>query len=308
MKSFSVTLLSTCALLTLAPATRADNSTNPASPAALTVTTYNLRFASPNPPNAWPQRRPLVRELIQNIVPDVLGTQEGVYSQLKDLATDLPEFDWIGLGREGGSRGEFMAVFYRKARLEPLAYDHFWLSDTPEVMNSASWGNTYRRMVTWVKFRDRLTAQEFYLFNTHFDHEVQLAREKSAALVRQRVAALQTKLPVLLIGDFNAAAESNEAYAILTDDQFFADAWLVAPERSGAGVGTFNDFKAAVPGGPRIDWILTRGEVAVERAEMSTFAPAGQFPSDHFPVTVKLRFLHGETNTPKIPIDKSASP
>ena len=152
----------------------------------LTVMTYNLRYASPNPPNAWPQRRPLMRELIQRVSPDVFGTQEGLYSQLKDLASDLPEFEWIGLGRDGGSRGEFMAVFYRKARLEPLAFDNFWLSDMPEVIGSSTWGNSNRRMVTWVKFLDRQTRREFFLWNTHFDHEVQAAREKSADLVQNR--------------------------------------------------------------------------------------------------------------------------
>jgi endonuclease/exonuclease/phosphatase family metal-dependent hydrolase len=44
-----------------------------------------------------------------------------------------------------------------------------------------------------------------------------------------------------------------------------------------------------VPDGPRIDWILTRGDVTVERAETSTFSRDGQFPSDHFPVTARLR-------------------
>jgi endonuclease/exonuclease/phosphatase family metal-dependent hydrolase len=261
----------------------------PSSANALTVMTYNLRYASANPPNAWPTRRPLMRELIQQLAPDVLGTQEGVYPQLKELASDLPEFDWIGLGREGGSRGEFMAVFYRKARLEALAYDHFWLSDTPDVMNSATWGNTNRRMVTWVKFRDRETGNEFFVFNTHFDHQVQAAREKSAELVRKRITTLNTKLPVLLIGDFNAAAGDNKAYEILTAEKFFSDAWLAAPERRGDGVSTFNDFKPAEMKGERIDWILTRGDVAVERAELSTFSRDGQFPSDHFPVTARLR-------------------
>jgi endonuclease/exonuclease/phosphatase family metal-dependent hydrolase len=249
-----------------------------------------LRFASPNPPNAWPQRRPLMRELIQQLAPDVMGTQEGIYAQLKELASDLPKCDWIGLGREGGSRGEFMGVFYRKARLEPLAFNHFWLSDTPEVMDSASWGNTHRRMVTWVKFRDRANNVEFYVFNAHFDHQVQKAREKSAELVRQRVAALNTQSPVLLIGDFNAAAESNKAYEILTADKFFSDAWLSASERHGDGVGTFNDFKAAVPHGPRIDCILTRGSLVVDLAEIWTFSRDGQFPGDHFPVVAKVRF------------------
>ena len=36
-----------------------------ASPATLTVMTHNLKFASPNPLNAWPARRPLMREVIQ---------------------------------------------------------------------------------------------------------------------------------------------------------------------------------------------------------------------------------------------------
>jgi hypothetical protein len=39
------------------------------------------------------------------------------------MVADLPAFQWIGVGRDGGSRGEFMAVFYRTARLEPLAFD-----------------------------------------------------------------------------------------------------------------------------------------------------------------------------------------
>jgi len=111
------------------PNAQAPLGANP-SPAALTVMTYNLKFASTNPPNAWPARRPLVREVIRQIAPDVIGTQEGLYEQLKDIAADLPEYDWIGLGRNGGSRDEFMAVFFRKGRLEPLEFDHFWLSDT----------------------------------------------------------------------------------------------------------------------------------------------------------------------------------
>ncbi len=285
MKKATISLVIGSLLAGFSPA-HAEDSTNPP---PLCVMTYNLRFASPNPPNAWPTRRPLVREVIQSIAPDVMGTQEGVYAQLKDLAADLPEFEWIGLGREGGSKGEFMAVFYRKARLEPLAFDHFWLSDTPDVIGSTTWGNSNRRMVTWIKFRDRATSDEFFLFNTHFDHQIQLAREKSAELVRQRVTALDTKLPVILIGDFNAAAETNQAYLVLTADKFFSDAWLSARERRGEGVGTFNDFKAAVPNGPRIDWVLTRGEVVVDRAEIPTFSRNGQFPSDHFPVATWLR-------------------
>jgi len=260
-----------------------------AEPAALTVMTYNLKFASPNPPNAWSQRRPLMRQLIQQAAPDVIGTQEGLYSQLQDLAEDLPAFHWIGLGRDGGSRGEFMAVFYRKTRLEPLTFDHFWLSDTPEVMGSKTWGPKLARMVTWVKFRDRQTKTEFIFVNTHFDHQVQEAREKSARLVREKVATFDPRLPVLLVGDFNAAAGRNKAYEILTGDKFLTDTWTSARERVNEGIGTFNGFSAVEKDGPRIDWILSRGDVAADHAEIVTFSRDNQFPSDHFPVVAKLR-------------------
>lgn len=260
----------------------------------LCVMTYNLRYASPTPPNAWPQRRPLMRELISKISPDVFGTQEGLYPQLLELASDLPDYAWIGLGREGGSRGEFMAVFYRKSRLEPVAFDHFWLSDTPEVIGSKTWGPTLPRMVTWVRFHDHDTKQDFFFINTHFDHQVQAAREKSAELVRQRVEALIPKLPVLLVGDFNAAAETNKAYHTLTGDEFFQDTWKLARERVGEGIGSFNSFQGVKPNGARIDWILARGGVVVGREEIVTFSRDGQFPSDHFPVVARLRLADGK--------------
>jgi endonuclease/exonuclease/phosphatase family metal-dependent hydrolase len=258
-------------------------------PGTLTVMTYNVKFASANSPNSWPQRRPLMAELISTIAPDVIGTQEGLYGQLQDLAADLPAYQWIGLGRDGGSRGEFMAVFYQAARLEPLAFDHFWLSDTPAVIGSKTWGSYLPRMVTWVKFRDRQTNREFIFVNTHFDHVLPAAREKSARLIRERVATFDAKLPVLLAGDFNSAAGNNKAYAILTDDKFFTDTWATARERVNDGIGTFNAFIAIQTNGPRIDWILSRGDVAADRIEIVTFSRNGKFPSDHLPVVAKLR-------------------
>jgi len=144
-------------------------------------------------------------------------------------------------------------------------------------------------MVTWVKFRDRATGGEFYLFNTHFDHQVQPAREKSAALVRQRVTALDTKLPVLLVGDFNAAAGSNKAYEILTGDKFFRRRMAARRGTAGRRHQHFQRLPPARRDGVRIDWILARGEVAVAQAETVTFARDGEFPSDHFPVVARLR-------------------
>lgn len=256
----------------------------------LVVMTYNLRYASAQPPNAWLDRRPLMRDCIRGLLPDLIGTQEGVYAQLKELAADLPEYEWLGLGRDGGSRGEFMAIYYKRARFEPLEYDHFWLSDTPDVVGSTTWGNSNRRMVTWIRFKDRTTNQEFYLLNTHFDHQIQGAREKSAKLIRERVAKLNPALPIILTGDFNATAGDNPAYDVLVGDGYFTDTWKTAAERKGdPTLNTFNGFKPAVHDSQRIDWILTHGAVETAAIQIIDFARDGQYPSDHFPLVAWLR-------------------
>ncbi len=274
------------ASLPAAPARAADA----APPLALRVMTFNLRFASAQPPHAWPERRPIMQHLIEHEAPDVIGTQEGLYNQLRDMAADLPAYDWIGLGREGGSRGEFMAVFFRRERFEPVAFDHFWLSATPGVIGSATWGNHYRRMVTWVRLRERATGREFEFWNTHFDHEVEVARQKSAALLRERLAAVAPAVPLLLVGDFNCVAGKSVAYDVLSKETGLTDTWLAAATRVNEGLNTFHNYELPKHDGERIDWILARRPAAVGGAAIVTYDEDGRTPSDHFPVVATVRF------------------
>ena len=109
---------------------------------SLNVMAFNIRYASATGANAWPKRRGGVVKVIADQKADLIGTQEGLYHQLTFMDKELPDHKWIGVGREGGQRGEFMAIFYRSARFEPLETNHFWLSDSPEKIGSASWGNT----------------------------------------------------------------------------------------------------------------------------------------------------------------------
>ncbi|MBY0586666.1 endonuclease/exonuclease/phosphatase family protein [bacterium] len=251
---------------------------------------YNLRYASLTGENSWLLRRPLVRKIIEKNSPDIIGTQEGLYFQLRQMEEDLADYAWIGLGREGGSQGEFMAVFYRKDRLEPVEYDHYWLSDRPAEIGSATWGNKVRRMVTWVKFRDRRARQEFVLINTHFDHEVEQSRQKSAQLVAERMTQFRPNIPVIMTGDFNTAAGDSTSYKILTDQGGLRDAWAVAAKR-GPRTRSFNGFAFPVPtDGARIDWILVRGPIGVDQITIDDWSQNKQYPSDHFPVVATLRF------------------
>ena len=254
----------------------------------LRVMTYNVRYASDQGPHRWQLRRPLAQRMLAAENPDIVGMQEALYRQVRDFDQDLPEHAWIGLGREGGSRSEFMAVFYRRKRLDPVAFDHYWLSDTPHVIGSATWGHSNRRMVTWVRFLDRVSGQQFYLVNTHFDHEVRTAREKSARLVFERISKWNQEVPVLLVGDFNAVAERSRVYEILVGPQRLVDTWLAAQER-GPLYDTFHGYRGLSQTGRRIDWILSRGPVRVESSKIITFQQQNQFPSDHFPVVADVQ-------------------
>lgn len=287
----------------------------------LRAMTYNVRYASSTPPNSWPERRPVALALLRQWAPDVVGMQEAVYEQVKDFSSALPSYRWIGLGREGGSRGEFMAVFYRADRLEPVEYDHFWLSDTPETIGSRSWGNNSRRMVTWVRFRDRRTRGEFVFVNTHLDHKSDQSQWKSVELILDRANRWDRRLPVLLVGDFNAL-DGDSTYKALTRPDAFSDGWRAAARR-GEEMSSSHGFEGIEAargirlktGKPktRKDWILTRGPVHVRSIEVVTFSQDGQYPSDHFPVSADVvmnvvtradsvvRSVHTSASAPTVP-------
>ena len=259
----------------------------------LTVVSYNLRVdAGPREPaQSWAARLPLVLESIRRLEPDFLGTQEGLISQLEDLRRALPGYRFVGQGREGGLRGEFAAIFYRADRFAPLEQGDFWLSDTPDAPGSSTWGNRYRRMATWGRFFDRRHRRELLVLNTHWDHEVPAAREKSAALMRHRVAHWPAGLPVVVTGDFNAVADADPAYRLMVEDGFFQDTWSVAAARRGdPTLDTFHDFQPPRHENRRIDWILTRGPWRTVDVEIVGDSFGGRFPSDHFPVVARLDY------------------
>jgi len=265
---------------------------------ALHVMSFNLRYAAPTGAHAWRKRRPLMAELVGTELPTVLGTQEGLRHQLLDIADDLPDrYDWVGAGREGGGRGEHCAIFFDASRLTPLESGDFWLSDTPAVPGSRSWGNTTIRMATWVRFEDKRTHVELAVLNTHLDNVSEPSRVRGAELVRDRVDAFPPGLPVIVTGDFNAPAGDSAAYSILTEGAGLVDTWTAAPEHRSPRYATFHDYRGLVLDGPRIDWMFTRGGLTVSAAGINGYSRAGRFPSDHLPIQALMRIGTEMTRT-----------
>ncbi|MEV4351218.1 endonuclease/exonuclease/phosphatase family protein [Actinoplanes sp. NPDC049596] len=256
----------------------------------LHVMTFNLRFADTASPNSWRDRRPVMRTLLTVEQPDLIGTQEGLAAQLRDIKHDLGgDYDYIGTPRQAGPGGESMAIFYRLDRLTPQTYGHFWLSDTPEIPGSETWGGFAVRMVTWARFLDRATGKRFYAVNTHLDNLSEHARRRAATLIRARLAALDPPLPIILTGDFNTPAQpAGPVHDLLVTQAGYRDTWITASVHS-APYGTFHAYRPLVPNGPRIDWILTTPGVTVSAALINLYRTGPQYPSDHLPVQVRLR-------------------
>lgn len=278
----------------------ADTPTRGRPTAGLRVMTYNIRYDNGSSSHAWVDRLPKMAELVRADDPDLMGVQEALHQQMIDLSDALPGYSWIGQGREGGVDGEYSAIFYRTDRLALMKSGDFWLSDTPKVPGSTSWGNHIPRMVSWGLFRDRRTQRLVYHYNTHLDCDATCGttngnevRLKSARLIAERTVDLPQ--PVILTGDFNAVAGTSDPYRYLTGRGRFGDSWEES-ELRGPIVGTYNGYHAPQIGGDRIDWILRLGKVRTLRNTIDTTGtdPAN-YPSDHFPVISDL--VVGESPT-----------
>ncbi|GAA0737890.1 endonuclease/exonuclease/phosphatase family protein [Sphingomonas japonica] len=233
----------------------------------------------------WPNRARLFFDTVRAADPDIVGTQELFKLQGDAWIAALPGWAWFGIDRRGGHADEHMGVFYRHDRLRVIDLGNFWLSETPDVLASISWGHPLPRMATWGLFERIADGRRFHLFNTHFPYraEDEAARTRCAGVIADRIAAIAGPGPVVLTGDFNTGPDS-EAHAVLTRD--LADARGAAQTVEGPE-GTFHGFEGTP--GKRIDWLLTRG-FAVERFATIDANTDGRYPSDHFPVLADLRF------------------
>ncbi len=255
-------------------------------PDGLRVMSFNVRLpVAADGPNRWEARQGLFVETIRRADADIIGTQELWKIQADHLIAKLPRYSWFGIDRRGGHADEHMGVFYRRDRLKLVQLGNFWLSDTPDVPGSISWGHPYPRMATWGLFETIPGGKRFWFINTHFPYraEDEAAREKGAAAIAAWIAARPDGAPVVLTGDFNTVPDSGTHNALSAG---LADAWDAAKVRSGPAE-TFHAFTGKAD--RRIDWVFARGLTAA-RVETVTFGRNGRYPSDHFPVVVDYRW------------------
>jgi endonuclease/exonuclease/phosphatase family metal-dependent hydrolase len=124
---------------------------------ALTVMSFNIRYGTANDgENRWANRREFLFDVVRQSDADLIGLQEALDAQIREILAAVPGYGVVGVGRDDGrTRGEYAAILYRTSRFHVSDAGTFWFSDTPEVVASRSWGNTITRICTWARLVDR---------------------------------------------------------------------------------------------------------------------------------------------------------
>ncbi len=259
----------------------------------LTVMSYNIRLdVASDSLNAWPHRKEKFVSMIRYYAPDIVGLQEAQRHQIAYLEKELPEYGWFGIGRDDGKEaGEFMAVFYRKDRLDTVKTSTFWCSPTPD-RPGLGWDAMCNRVVTWGKFRDKRTKNVFFHFNTHLDHMGVTARKESARLIKSSVDDITKNEPAVITGDFNSVP-SDEPYQTIVSGssrRTFEDSRTISQIPHHGPNGTFTGFNISSYSDEPIDYIfVTKGTTVLKHATLSD-SFNGRFPSDHFAVIAEILF------------------
>lgn len=252
--------------------------------------TYNIRLdIASDGENAWPNRKVYWASQVAFYEPDIFGIQEALPHQVTDIQTLLPNYNYIGIGRDGEGRGESSNIFYQKNRFQVLQQNTFWLSDTPDKI-SKGWDAALNRVCTYGLFKDRKTKQTFWVFNTHLDHIGELARTNSILLILSKIKALNTKnYPVFFMGDFNT--EPNEE-RIINLKKEMNDSQDIAKTKPFGPTGTFNAFQHQEAVTKRIDYIFLSKDnpFTVEKYAILSDSKDLKYPSDHLPVYIELKF------------------
>ena len=252
---------------------------------AMRIMSFNLLCGGQGKKD-WYFRSPLVVRTIYRCDPDTFGVQEAHFGWMKALCACLPEYDYVGVGRNDGKEdGEFSAVFYKKEKYELLDSGSFWLSETPERPGKG-WDAACIRICSWAKLKEKVSGKEFVHLNTHLDHIGKTAMQKGAELVARSGAEIALGHPAFFTGDFNVTPDSAPYRAVLSEG--FTDCRSMA-KITDTGI-TFHNFNYPAYEGCVIDYVFAKGNVSVEEFAVIRDAVDGDLPSDHFPVYADVTF------------------
>ncbi|MBO4326732.1 MAG: endonuclease/exonuclease/phosphatase family protein [Clostridia bacterium] len=279
---------------------------------------FNIQTENGNPA-PFETRSEMYRELMDELMPDVVGMQEVTVTWRKWLDDKVFNRSYASVGQPRTEGGEANPIYYRKDKFGVAEYGTFWLSDSPDVPGSSFDDANYPRICTWIVLQDKVTGIDFVFMNTHLDHNGKNDSSVGGSIRKRQMSVIVKfaerfgDMPVFLTGDLNARMTTGSGgisgvYKLVTgleevtDDEGnayrldLADSRLNAPvtvdENHTATMTKYYDESSASyePSREPIDYVFYRPGV-IEPLTYETFliSKDGYEISDHLPVFTTFR-------------------
>ncbi len=279
-----------------------ENETEVLSPNTIKVMSYNVKVydilqSILESEISYEKRYDRLKTRINEEFPDVIGLQEATRFHIEDFTRDFGEYyEFITYYRQGGfenpiveafgfKNDEAMPILFKKDKFELVSHGCYWLSDTPDVVGSSTWGAEHIRICPYVKLKIIATGKEFVYYNTHLNWGE--AQYKATVLLSELMPGED---PYFITGDFNLRPDSDN-YALWAD--FMIDT-RTSPSNM-ANSATSNGFD-----GPENDTIIdycfvdkTHFNLIEHRVlndDISRFGE-GNFASDHYAIISLFEIL-----------------
>ena len=244
---------------------------------AIRVMSFNVLYGGDGE-HGIQNRFGIVTRTVTEYYPDSLGVQEATPLWMLWFNVFLPEYDYVGVGRDDGRfKGEYAAIFYLKDKYRVVQSETFWLSQTPEKP-SLGWDAACNRVCTWAVLENKASGERYVHMNTHLDHVGSAARQNSVEMILEKAASFS--LPVVCTGDFNFRQGSGLYNAVTSST--LQDTKFSAPDTM--NYQTFHGFAETVDPNRIIDFIFTNSRMTPLTYKVICEDIDGKQVSDHYPL------------------------
>ena len=263
------------------------------------VATYNIQWYGYTAKPTWNERLTALERCFEDSDFDIVGVQEADTMMANTLAKVLDgRYGWVGTVDENDETSSgfipLNPIFYKKDRFEVLEQDIFWFGHAHGKIGYDSWG---MRLCNYAKLHDKTNGMDFYIFNSHFDHRGQEAKEYSSVVLLDKVMMLAEGLPVILTGDFNMD-EMTPGYAKLIESGIVDDTMLALPaaKRINAQYYSMAHYKPKekiTKNGLHIDHVFyTPANSKVLSWKLILDSYDGVYGSDHLPIMIDWKIAN----------------
>ncbi|MGM9749205.1 MAG: hypothetical protein ACI3ZN_10420, partial [Candidatus Cryptobacteroides sp.] len=123
----------------------------------LRIGTYNLwRSDLGKEEYEWAVRKDRLVKSIKDNAMDIFAAEEVDTTIFREIPGMVEDYGWLVFSpysEDGSGSIKSQAIVYRKDKLEPLEFNHFWLSPTPEKMSSGWDEMKFKRGACCATFR-----------------------------------------------------------------------------------------------------------------------------------------------------------